>query len=196
MRDPGGPVLVRGRGNVDGRHKDGEQSGRESRKHDVSRWWASGAGYTYVDAARLALRAATSSNEPRRDERQRESPVDGAPTEKEGPQEEIRDDSHPGRVREREREERERREEREERGEREREKRERERERERERTPIHVRYVRYTLLFQSKQTIDRESLFLSFFLSFLLFFSLSESRSIWQTARRPGIRGQRIQVHF
>ena len=104
MRDPGGPVLVRGRGNVDGRHKDGEQSGRESRKHDVSRWRASGAGYTYVHAARLALRTATSSNEPRRDERQRESPVDGASTEKEGPQEEIRDDSHPGRVRERERE--------------------------------------------------------------------------------------------
>ena len=152
MRDPGGPVLVRGRGNVDGRHKDGEQSGRESREHDVSRWWASGAGYTYVHAARLALRAATSSNEPRRDERQRESPVDGAPTEKEGPQEEIRDDSHPGRVRERERE------------------------RERESARRYTLDTLDTLYFSkaSKRSIVNHFFFLSFFLSF--FFFLSRNR--------------------
>lgn len=101
MRDPGGPVLVRRRGNVDGRHKDGEQPGWQSGEHDVSGWGSTHSGYTNVDAAWLAVRAATSPDEPRRDERQRESPIDGATAEETGPQEKIGDDPHPRRVRER-----------------------------------------------------------------------------------------------
>ena len=99
MRDPGGPVLVRRRGNVDGRHKDGEQPGWQSGEHDVSGWKSTNPSYTYVDAAWLSVRAATSPDEPRRDERQRESPTDGATAEETGPQEKIGDDPHPRRVR-------------------------------------------------------------------------------------------------
>ena len=99
MRDSGGSVLVRRRGNVDGRHQDGEQSGWQSGKHDVSSWRPRSPLYTYVDAAWIAIRTATSSDEPRRNERHRESPVGGATAEETRPQEKIRDDSHPRRVR-------------------------------------------------------------------------------------------------
>lgn len=99
MRDSGGSVLVRRRGNVDGRHQDGEQSSRQSGKHDVSSRRPRSPLYTYVDATWIAIRTATSSDEPRRNERQRESPVGGATAEETRPQEKIRDDSHPRRVR-------------------------------------------------------------------------------------------------
>lgn len=99
VRDSSGSVLVRRRGNVDGRHQDGEQSGWQSGKHDVSSWRPRSPLYTYVDAAWIAIRTATSSDEPRRNERHRESPVGGATAEETRPQEKIRDDSHPRRVR-------------------------------------------------------------------------------------------------
>lgn len=99
MRDSGGSVLVRRRGNVDGRHQDGEQSSWQSGKHDVSSWRPRSSLYTYVDATWIALRTATSSDEPRRNERQCESSVGGATAEETRPQEKIRDDSHPRRVR-------------------------------------------------------------------------------------------------
>lgn len=99
MRDSGGSVLVRRRGNVDGRHQDGEQSSWQSGKHDVSSWRPRSPLYTYVDAAWIAVRTATSSDEPWRNERQRESPVGGATAEETRPQEKIRDDSHTRRVR-------------------------------------------------------------------------------------------------
>lgn len=97
MRDAGGPVLVRGRGDVDERHEDGEQSGRQSREHDMSGRRPTWTGYTHVDAARGAGRAAASSDESR-DERCRQSPA-GASAEEARPQKKVGDDTHPGGVR-------------------------------------------------------------------------------------------------
>lgn len=102
MRDAGGPVFVRRRGNVDGRHKDGEQSRRwrqrQSREHDVSGRRPTWAGYTH-DAARGAARATTSSDESRDERcRQRQSAA-GASAEEAGPQKKVRDDTHPRGVR-------------------------------------------------------------------------------------------------
>lgn len=98
MRDAGGPVLVRGRGDVDGRHEDGEQSRRrrrQSREYDVSGRCPTWAGYTHVDAARGAARAATSSDESRDERcRERQSPA-GASAEEAGPQKKVGDDTHP-----------------------------------------------------------------------------------------------------
>lgn len=99
VRDPGGPVLVRRRGDVDGWYEDGQQPGWQSREHDVSIWRANVPCYAYVDAARPTVRAATSSDEPRRDERHRESSTGGASAEEARPQEKVRNGSHPGRVR-------------------------------------------------------------------------------------------------
>jgi len=117
MRDAGGPVLVRGRGDVDERHEDGEQSRqrqrrrrrrqrrrrqqrrRQSREHDVSGRCPTWARYTHVDAARGAARAATSSDESRDERRRQRESAAGASAEEARPQKKVRDDTHPGGVR-------------------------------------------------------------------------------------------------
>lgn len=103
MRDAGGPVLVRRRGDVDGRHKNGEQSRRrrrrQSREHDVSGRCPTWAGYTHVDAARGAARATTSSDESRDERRRRHQSPAGASAEEAGPQKKVGDDTHPRGVR-------------------------------------------------------------------------------------------------
>lgn len=103
MRDAGGPVLVRGRGDVDGRHKNGEQSRRrrrrQSREHDVSGRCPTWVGYTHVDAARGAVRATTSSNESRDERRRRHQSPAGASAEEARPQKKVGDDTHPRGVR-------------------------------------------------------------------------------------------------
>lgn len=103
MRDAGGPVLVRRRGDVDGRHEDGEQSRRrrrrQSREHDVSGRCPTWAGYTHVDAARGAARATTSSDESRDERRRRRQSPAGASAEEARPQKKVGDDTHPRGVR-------------------------------------------------------------------------------------------------
>lgn len=103
MRDAGGPVLVRGRGDVDERHEDGEQSRRrrrrQSREHDVSGRCPTWTRYTHVDAARGAARATTSSDESRDERRRRRQSPAGASTEEARPQKKVGDDTHPRGVR-------------------------------------------------------------------------------------------------
>lgn len=99
MRDAGGPVLLRRRGNDDERHEDGEQPGRQSGRDGLQRGPA-GPRHAHAHAARLHVpldcpaTAATAPDEHADDERLGESAAGSASAQEARPEKEERDDTH------------------------------------------------------------------------------------------------------